>query len=647
MHNRKVWVYDIETFGNVFSCIYYNVDTLERRDFVVCKWKDELDEFVKFTTSDEIKGMVGFNNIGFDYPVIHRILVKPHLFKDKSGEEKARIIKGFANKVIAAEYSNISDKNTRIPQLDLYKINHFDNIAKRCGLKWCEFALRWNNIQDLPFEHDHELTEEEVEGMMEYNFNDVLATYQLYLDCQGKIELRKKISKSYNLKLLNANDPEIGSEIFAKIICKKRGITWNQLRNQRTHRDEIKLSECIFDYVKFESKKFNKLLTFLKNKVITETKGVFDNLTVNHKGLEYVYGTGGLHAACKPGVYEVDDEYELWDWDVASYYPNLAIKNKIYPEHLGEVFCEIYEEIYNTRKDAKKSGDKITDAGLKLALNGTYGKSNSRYSYLYDPKFTMSITINGQLLLTMLAEKFANISTVLQANTDGIVIRIHKSKLKEMHEIVKWWEELTKLELEDSHYSKLVSRDVNNYMAIYTNGKVKYKGAFQIDKEMKGELQYHKDHSKRIVSIAVSLYFTDGIPVKDTILNHFNCGDYYNGKIKNHGIFDYCLAKKTIGGLKGKPKMIIRGLNGGKIFEKQLQKTNRYYVSNKGFHFIKKYNNGSESQIEAHPQSGRGYKVTVFNKYEKQEKYNVDFTYYIREADKLINSIITLNYSLF
>jgi len=62
--------------------------------------------------------------------------------------------------------------------------------------------------------------------------------------------------------------------------------------------------------------------------------------------------------------------------------PKSCNKNKIYPEHLGEVFCEIYEEIYNTRKDAKKSGDKITDAGLKLALNGTYGKSNSQYSYL-------------------------------------------------------------------------------------------------------------------------------------------------------------------------------------------------------------------------------------------------------------------------
>ena len=129
------------------------------------------------------------------------------------------------------------------------------------------------------------------------------------------------------------------------------------------------------------------------------------------------------------------------------------------------------------------------------------------------------------------------------------------------------------LELEDSHYNKLISRDVNNYIAVYTNGKVKYKGAFEIDKKMKDELQYHKDHSKRIVSLAVSLYFTDGIPVKNTILNHFNHGDYYNGKVKNYGIFDYCLAKKTIGGLKGKPKMVIRGITSGKIFEKQFRRS--------------------------------------------------------------------------
>lgn len=57
--NRKIWVYDIETFANFFSCIYYNVDTHERKDFIVCKWQDDLADFIDFTLSKEVKGMVG------------------------------------------------------------------------------------------------------------------------------------------------------------------------------------------------------------------------------------------------------------------------------------------------------------------------------------------------------------------------------------------------------------------------------------------------------------------------------------------------------------------------------------------------------------------------------------------------------------
>jgi hypothetical protein len=316
-NDKKVWVYDIETFGNFFSCIYYNVDTLERRDFVVCKWRDDLAEFIDFTNDkDEMKGMVGFNNIGFDYPVIHQILSKPYMFRNKTGEEKARIIKGIANKVIEQEYSSIAEKNVKIPQLDLYLINHFDNVNKRTSLKQCELAMRWYNLVDLPFHHNHEVEECQIDEVLEYNFNDVLATNQLYKECHGKIELRKKLSKVYNLNLLNANDPKIGSEIFAKFIMEKQGITWYQLKDQRTYRDEIKLVDCIFDYVKFESDEFNGLLKFLKSKTITETKGVFDDLNVKYKGLEYVYGVGGLHASTKSGVYEADEEYDIIDIDV-------------------------------------------------------------------------------------------------------------------------------------------------------------------------------------------------------------------------------------------------------------------------------------------------------------------------------------------
>lgn len=315
--NKGVWIYDIETFGNFFSCIYLNSDTLERRDFVVCKWRDDLAEFIKFSSDkDVMKGMVGFNNIGFDYPVIHQILTKPYLFKGKDGEERARIIKGIANKTIESEYSNIATCSVTVPQLDLYKIYHFDNKNKRKSLKECEFVMRWKNIIDLPFHHNHEVKEDEIDKVLDYNFNDVLATNELYKASEGKIELRKKLSKVYNLDLLNANDPKIGSEIFAKFIMEKQGISWNQLKDQRTYRDEIKLSECIFDYVKFESKEFNELLTFFKTKTVKETKGVFKDLIVKYKGIDYVFGSAGLHGSCKSGIYEANEEYDIVDIDV-------------------------------------------------------------------------------------------------------------------------------------------------------------------------------------------------------------------------------------------------------------------------------------------------------------------------------------------
>ena len=88
-------------------------------------------------------------------------------------------------------------------------------------------------------------------------------------------------------------------------------------------------------------------------------------------------------------------------------YPNIAISNRIYPEHLTDKYCDIYKDMYEQRKAQPKGS--AENAMLKLALNGTYGKSNDKYSVFYDPKFTMSITVNGQLSLCLLIDKLLQI----------------------------------------------------------------------------------------------------------------------------------------------------------------------------------------------------------------------------------------------
>jgi hypothetical protein len=238
----------------------------------------------------------------------------------------------------------------------------------------------------------------------------------------------------------------------------------------RTHRSSIALQDVILDKIKFIHPEFNKILEKFKSSVVVDTKKPFE-YSVIYKGFKYDYGVGGIHGCIKPGVYEADREHIIYDIDIDGMYPSTAILFGFYPEHLGKQFCDIYKKMYITRMKAKKQAkiDKsdrsasAINSGLKLALNGAYGKSNDQYSLLYDPKFTMAITVNGQLLLSMLAERVADIQglTMLQVNTDGITVKVPINKIDEFKHICINWEEETGYSLEYNQYKKMIIRDVD------------------------------------------------------------------------------------------------------------------------------------------------------------------------------------------
>ena len=205
----------------------------------------------------------------------------------------------------------------------------------------------------------------------------------------------------------------------------------------------------------------------------------------------------------------------------------MAISNRIYPEHLSERFCDSYEDFYKERGNyAKGTGENLA---IKLGLNATYGNSNNQYSPFYDPKYTMSITIGGQLSLCMLVERLIEVCSirVVQINTDGVTFKIPKSKLDEMKIHVERWEKVTGLAMEDAYYSSMHIRDVNNYLAIYTNGKVKYKGAYEFLPFINQELgAMHKNHSATVIQMAVAHEVVDGGDAISFIRNHDNPFDF-------------------------------------------------------------------------------------------------------------------------
>lgn len=145
--------------------------------------------------------------------------------------------------------------------------------------------------------------------------------------------------------------------------------------------------------------------------------------------------------------------------------------------------------------------------GKKVAINGSFGKLGSKWSALYAPDLMIQVTITGQLALLMLIEAFEEAGiAVVSANTDGVVFKCPVSRRADIDQIVADWEVATGFETEETRYTALYSRDVNNYIAVKPDGKVKLKGAFAPTGLM-------KNPANQISIDAAVAYLTKGTPV--------------------------------------------------------------------------------------------------------------------------------------
>ena len=383
-------LYDLETYKDAFIAVFKDVHSEIIYKYEISYRKNQLNDLIKFLKG--CKGMIGYNNLSFDYPLIHFILTNKKNHK-LNGYELALKLHRKANDIIKSEYSRV--KNVLIPQADLYLIWHFNNKAKATSLKKCQFFFRWKLVQDLPYAPTDNLSSKMIDDVIEYCINDVLSTEELYNHSQHKFKLRSILGDIYNINFTNYNDVKIGESIILNMYCKKTGLNLEDVKYKQTRRNNIDLVDCIPDYIKFNSKEFNNLVKVFSKQSINPYNSEFHH-SVKYKGFQYDYGLGGIHGSVN-GKFTEDDEWEIYDVDVASLYPSLMINLNIFPEHLGISFLEVYKEILHKRLKSKKlRKDKslsekekeihnaIND-GLKLSLNGSYGKMKDEFSPLHDP----------------------------------------------------------------------------------------------------------------------------------------------------------------------------------------------------------------------------------------------------------------------
>lgn len=408
--SRSVYAYDIETLKSYFSCAFINVDSQEKWFFEVYEVKDytinQVIPLLSFLKT--CQGLIGYNNLCFDYPILHRLLENERKVITMSIKDLLKYIYGLAQSLIDNQSkfkTKIPEKDCKIPQLDLLEMNYFNSKARFVSLKQLEFVMRYPNVQDMPYKHDIIIeNQEQAKEIADYNFNDVDATLKFYHSCEKAIKLRKDLSKQYGINMLNHSDTNLGKEAFAYELTRDMGITRQELNKMGTPREIIDVGkEVLLPMIEFKTEGFKALLEFYKLQKIDTLKGFFkdikkdrpgynlikefsssDNikkngtleaLAIKFKNHTYVYGNGGIHSHFKGKIVKACDKYCLLDVDVSSYYPNLSILFGFKPEHLGEVFMKIYKSIYKMRLDFPKGT--VENAIAKLMLNSSY-KRHSR-----------------------------------------------------------------------------------------------------------------------------------------------------------------------------------------------------------------------------------------------------------------------------
>ncbi len=633
----NVIIYDIETMQELFLVVCM-VPGKAGKSFQVSKWKNELDKFVRYTEANPDAYWVGYNNLRFDSQVIEWILRNYDNWHELSNLEiTAKIAQKAADVIHDANYDvfpEYREHELSLKQIDLFKINHYDNKNRMVSLKRLEFEMDLENIEEMPIHHSKtNMTKEDIELTIDYCFNDVDATYEFYKITMGEtshplykgnnqIELRQDIEEEFGIPCLNYSDSKIGDEIIKKFYCQEKNIDYRELPRKGYFRKNIELKNCIAKYVMFET---TELSDFLK-RIKKTTLGLQDDFKeeLHFYGNVYSFMKGGLHTENSPKVFEADEEYEIIDWDVSPYYPAIIINNGKFPAHLGKEFLRGYKQMFDKRLELKplaKKDKKIKGivGALKLAVNSVYGKSSDMQSWIYDRQLTMFTTITGELSLMMLIEQYElNGIQVISANTDGVTIKIKKELIPLMYKLNDWWCGITQYELERTDYSKIIFSTVNDYLAIKTDGEIKKKGDFLTDFEL------HKNKSGRIVPIALDRYFVDGVDVRQTITDHRNP-------------YDFCIRQKS------SRSFHYEGTNRSTGEVTMYNKLIRYYVSNTGEKIFKVKNPECQTRAAAISQVEAGdWVCEVCNFLPKNSPIdNVNYDYYIEKANRIITKIKT------
>ena len=428
--------YDFEVF--MYDWLVVFKDIVNGDKTVIVNDKEKLEQFYE-DNKDEL--FIGFNNSRYDNFIFKGIMLghDPYYLSD----------------VIINKTNNI----WRLADWNSIDINSYD-VSYNVGFTSLKENEAYLGISidetPIPFDLDRELDDEELAMVTEYCKRDVNATELVFHKTIGVFETKLYLISIFGLDrsfMNKSNNAIIEAVLGAK-------------RKYRGANDEFDGFD--FSQLNLKIDKYKEVIEYFE-KPIENYKGF--GLSMDVCGVPHRFGIGGIHGA-RPN-FRYDGELLLID--VRSYYPSMMITYDWFARSIPKEGKELYAQMLRDRLE-RKVDDDLLDESYKLILNTTYGSYKYKWNNLFDPRQANNITIGGQVMIVDLLERLEPYITLVQSNTDGVIVIPNEGKRSKIEDIVAEWEARTGLEMEIEVGTRIVQKDVNNYVMKMADGSVEAVG---------------------------------------------------------------------------------------------------------------------------------------------------------------------------
>ncbi len=572
---NKEYAWDIETMKNYTLFAFKDIDsgeviTFEIRGSNKTLSDKQIKKMKKLMTENV---MIGFNSLKFDEPIT------AYAFKRKTAREIYDAVQVLIDNRVKIQVYQFYRK-IKADKFIPHHIDILDVARGSASLKLYGARLGTKKLQDIPF-LAIELTNKEMNEIKSYCKNDLQLTDELYQYLESDLDLRRSMGEKYNMDFMSFK----GAKIAEMILVHECGYTGKAPSIPKYVKYKAP------KYIKFKTKQLQDVFEKIKKqKFVVMTNDVLltlDKYDVRHQyefllhdlgiekstkqrfgsktkktisnsgniispdfldapiiidGVSHKLGLGGVHGSVEKTTFIPNKDETIVDIDYKSLYPSLIIVNDFSPKHIGSKFAGVYGDMYHQRNNVLKPAMKKVEYAspeyktldsqqntMKLVLNSSFGQTGQRFSKLYDPWTMLSTTITGQLTLMMVIEKLhLKGYKTFYANTDGITLLVRKKDVKKIQKITRKFDEQTGLEMEYNFFKSSHIRDVNNFVNITDDDKVKSKGTY-------GEPNLEKNAQTPIVFEAIRKFLQDGTKITKTIRSCTKVADFCSSRTVTGG----------------------------------------------------------------------------------------------------------------